>query len=46
MTLPDGGADSGLLSFADGDSGAAVEAFAAAIAQHRHFARETDPPLI
>jgi catalase len=46
MTLPDGGADSGLLTFADGDSDATIEAFATAIAQHRHFARETDPPLI
>jgi len=35
-----------LLQFAARDSAAACDAFAAAIAQHRHFARETDPPLI
>jgi catalase len=46
LTLPDGTADTGLLQFAARDSAAASEAFSAAIAQHRHFARETDPPLI
>jgi catalase len=46
LTLPDGAADTGLLQFSAQDSAEAGEAFAAAIAQHRHFARETDPPLI
>ena len=46
LTLPDGTADTGLLQFAARDSAAACDAFADAIAQHRHFARETDPPLI
>jgi len=46
LTLPDGTADTGLLQFAARDSAAACDAFADAIAKHRHFARETDPPLI
>ena len=41
-TLPDGSADPGLLV---GDDGA-IAAFLAAIGQHRHPARDTDPPLI
>ena len=45
-TLPDGAADTGLLVFENSDTEAATQAFAEAIAQHRHFARETDPPLI
>ena len=46
LTLSDGAADTGLLQFAARDSAAACDAFAEAIAQHRHFARETDPPLV
>jgi catalase len=46
MTLPDGGADTGLLLFEAGQAEAGFQAFAEAITQHRHFARETDPPLI
>jgi catalase len=43
---PQGGEDAGLLLFESGDAAAALQAFTAAIAMHRHFSRETDPPLI
>ncbi len=43
-TLPDGAADSGLLS-GTGDT-ATAEKFMAALARHRHFERETDPPRV
>jgi catalase len=42
MTLPSGKGDPGLLV---GPS-ASVDRFVAAIAAHRHFARETDPPRV
>jgi catalase len=45
-TLPSGDADPGLLLFPDSDVGGALEAFANAIMQHRHFERETDPPRV
>jgi catalase len=44
-TLPTGEPDEGLISH-DGDVESAFGIFAAAIQQHRHFARETDPPLV
>ncbi len=44
-TLPSGEADSGLLIFEAGDT-AAVQSFIAAVGQHRHTARDSDPPLI
>jgi len=44
-TLPDGSADEGLLVGGD-DAGSTVQAFAEAIARHRNFARDADPPLI
>jgi catalase len=45
--IPDDAADPGLLLGADeDDSGATVAAFAGALARHRHFERETDPPRI
>ena len=48
-TLPGGQADSGIV-FSSSDQGvspaSAVEAFIQAIAKHRHFERETDPPLV
>jgi catalase len=44
LALPDGGPDPGLiLSSADGID---EEGFVAALAKHRHFARETDPPRV
>ena len=38
--------DAGLLSFAEDSASSALEAFAAALLQHRHFNRETDPPRV
>ena len=43
-TLPDGGADPGLLQHTDGSQAAA--ALMAALAGPRHLARETDPPRV
>ena len=42
--LPDGQPDPGLIIATDTKSGA--DDFVAAIAKHRHFARETDPPRV
>jgi catalase len=39
-TLPSGEADPGIVQGTD------VDAFIAAMAKHRHFARETDPPMV
>jgi len=43
-TLPNGQADAGVLVGAD--PRAVADAFVDAIAKHRHFARETDPPRV
>ena len=43
--LPDGSADPGLVFDAKGGKGLA-DAVVAAIARHRHFERETDPPRV
>src|SRR4029453_19190923 len=43
-TLPDGQPDAGLIVAAN--TRAATAEFVAAIAKHRHFARETDPPRV
>ena len=43
-TLPDGQPDPGLI--ATSDARTAGDDFVAAIAGHRHFARETDPPRV
>ena len=43
-SLPDGQPDPGVITTAD--AGTATEGFVAAIAKHRHFARETDPPRV
>jgi catalase len=45
-TLASGDADPGLLLFPNADVDGALEAFAGAIMQHRHFERETDPPRV
>ena len=45
-TLPSGEADPGLLLADGGDVKAAITAFIAAVGQHRHPARESDPPLV
>jgi len=42
--LPDGQADPGVI--AAKDAAAATDKFISAIAKHRHFARETDPPRV
>ena len=42
--LPDGQPDPGLIIASD--ASAATDDFIAAIAKHRHFARETDPPRV
>ena len=42
--LPDGQPDPGLIIASD--TSAATDAFVAAIAKHRHFGRETDPPRV
>jgi catalase len=42
--LPGGQPDPGVI--ATTDASAATDAFVAAIAKHRHFARETDPPRV
>lgn len=44
--LPSGEEDSGLLRFDAEAIDRAVTAFMAAIGRHRHFARQTDPPLV
>jgi catalase len=43
-TLPNGEQDPGLITTPD--AGAASDTFIAAVAKHRHFARETDPPRV
>ena len=43
-TLPNGQADSGVLVAADAES--MTDEFVGAMAKHRHFARETDPPRV
>jgi catalase len=45
-TLPTGDADPGLLKHDAGDTEGAVRAFVASLTRHRHFERETDPPLV
>jgi catalase len=44
--LPSGEPDPGVLSFDESDVQQALRAFIAAIAKHRHFERETDPPMV
>lgn len=45
-TLPSGEPDPGLILIRDENAAKALPAFIAAIAQHRHFAREMDPPVV
>ena len=44
--LPSGEPDPGILSFPETESDEAISAFVAAIAKHRHFERENDPPRV
>jgi catalase len=43
QTLPSGKPDTGLIV---GDSGGDVDAFISAVAMHRHYGREAEPPLV
>jgi catalase len=45
-TLPSGDMDPGLLLFAKDGGSDAFTAFVAAVAKHRHFEREMDPPPV
>nr|WP_314542869.1 catalase [uncultured Massilia sp.] len=45
-TLPDGAPDPGVIVAEDGGLEAALAAFTAALARHRVYARETDPPRV
>jgi catalase len=44
--LPNGDADPGLLRFGGDEVDRALPAFVEAVAKHRHFQRETDPPTV
>ncbi|MEO7055662.1 MAG: catalase [Caldimonas sp.] len=44
--LPDGSVDPGLVMTDSGGTAAAVASFIAALAKHRVYERETDPPLV
>jgi catalase len=46
LTLPSGGADPGLILGGSAGAPAGLDAFVAAVARHRHFERETDPPRV
>jgi catalase len=46
QTLPSGTADPGMVLADEGDAASHTEAFLAALAMHRHFARETEPPVV
>jgi len=46
LTLHDGSADPGLILGDAKDAKGAIDSFIAAMAMHRHPARETDPPLV
>jgi catalase len=46
LTLSNGDPDPGLLQFPDHQVESALEQFITAIAKHRHFARQMDPPPI
>jgi catalase len=45
-TLPSGESDPGVLLFDEGAIRSALPAFVAAIAKHRHFERQVDPPPV
>ena len=45
-TLDSGESDPGMLKSEDGHIDVAVKAFVEALTQHRHFARETNPPRV
>ena len=44
--IPNGSEDPGLILFNADKHDTAIETFVAALTKHRHFVRETDPPLV
>jgi catalase len=44
--LPDGAPDTGFIVNEEDEFGDAIDKFVSAIAAHRHFARQTDPPTV
>jgi catalase len=44
--LSSGESDPGVLTFDQGETAQAVREFVSALAKHRHFTREVDPPLV
>jgi catalase len=46
LKLPGGGGDPGLLIHESGSEANAVPAFVRALTRHRHFERESDPPVV
>ncbi len=46
LELPGGKADPGLVVGSSGKADAAIDAFLQALAKHRHFERESDPPIV
>ncbi|MDM0043260.1 catalase [Variovorax dokdonensis] len=46
MSLPDGSADPGLILTDAGAIKKTIEPFAEALARHRHYERDTDPPRV
>jgi catalase len=44
--LPSGQADPGLILASSENADAAIDAFMSALVKHRHFERETDPPMV
>jgi len=46
VTLPSGEPDPGILIVESGHADESLTAFVAAVAKHRHFERQTDPPLV
>lgn len=46
LELPSGQPDSGLVSGPSEGAHEAIEAFILALAKHRHFERDTDPPVV
>jgi catalase len=45
-TLPDGGPDPGVLCVESAALGDGLEAFTEALVRHRHWSRESDPPIV
>ncbi|MBC7945814.1 MAG: catalase [Burkholderiales bacterium] len=46
LELPSGEADPGLVTSSPEETDDAITAFTLALAKHRHFERETDPPIV